>query len=56
MPDIAMCQSEECPKRQECYRHEAEPDEVQSYAIFYVSGRECGFFIPIKKGENGNFT
>jgi hypothetical protein len=40
MPDITMCVNESCKKRFVCYRFMAEPDRVQSYALF-------------KPGENG---
>lgn len=55
MPDISMCQSEECPSRKECYRHEAEPDELtQCYADF-ESLREgadrCDRFVSIRERE-----
>jgi hypothetical protein len=36
-----MCQNEECPLKDKCYRHEAKPDEMQS------------FFIDIKPDEKG---
>ena len=35
MPDISMCQNEDCPVRYGCYRYTALPDEHwQSYAQF----------------------
>ena len=35
MPDIAMCQSHECPRRVGCYRYMATPNEYrQSYMEF----------------------
>ena len=48
MPDIAMCTKEDCPKKEECYRYKAEPNEFcQCYAEF-VGGEECKEFIEIK--------
>ncbi len=41
-PDITMCNNEECPLKDTCYRHEAEPNEMQS---FFVDVK------PNKKGE-----
>ena len=33
MPDITMCMSKNCPKKNECYRSMAKPDKYyQSYA------------------------
>lgn len=34
MSDICMCQYENCPKSQECYRFKAKPSDYQSYALF----------------------
>lgn len=34
MPDISMCNGHLCPKRDECYRCQAIPCYVQSYAEF----------------------
>lgn len=31
MPDIAMCQENECPKRELCYRYRAVPELYQWY-------------------------
>ena len=38
MPDIAMCQNENCPIKEGCYRFTATPDAYrQSYAKFEYS-------------------
>jgi hypothetical protein len=43
MPDICMCEGGECPKRQECYRFKAKPDEyLQSYFLEPPYNRETG--------------
>ena len=34
MPNITMCMSKNCPKKNECYRSMAKPDKYQSYADF----------------------
>lgn len=35
MPDITMCMSKNCPKKNECYRSMAKPDKYyQSYADY----------------------
>lgn len=39
MPDITMCVSRGCPKKNECYRYTAKPDKYyQSYADY---GKIC---------------
>jgi len=39
MPDITMCMSKDCPKKNECYRSMAKPDKYyQSYADY---GKIC---------------
>ncbi len=51
MPDISMCQDEQCPSRETCYRFKAKPDLLmQAYGHF---GREdgaerCGYYWPLK--------
>jgi len=48
MPNITMCQNNECPIKESCYRYKAIPDpRYQSYAIFkYDSDTdECYHFI-----------
>lgn len=49
MPDITMCQNEECPLKDKCYRHEAKPDEMQSYFIDMKPDEkgECEYFWDI---------
>ena len=31
MPDIAMCQENDCPKKDSCYRFRAIPENIQCY-------------------------
>lgn len=38
MPDITMCMSKNCSKKNECYRSMAKPDKYQSYADY---GKIC---------------
>jgi len=49
MPDIAMCQGNECPLKETCYRYKAEPSKYrQSYLAespFY--NRHCNYYIQI---------
>ena len=34
MPDITMCLSTNCTRAEECWRHTAVPDRLQSYSDF----------------------
>lgn len=34
MPDITMCTSQTCERREQCYRAIVKPDKIQSYADF----------------------
>ena len=50
MPDISMCSSTTCPKKNECYRHEATPDEYQCYSDFKeYEGENCRYFMKLKQ-------
>lgn len=47
MPDITMCPGNSCPRKQECYRFTATPNEhYQSYFV------DC----PVDKNEDGSCT
>lgn len=50
MPDISMCQNEECTRKTECYRYMAKPSEYrQAYGDFNCKpGDEIDYFIPLK--------
>ena len=56
MPDITLCTSEFCPKREMCYRAQAESDVYQSWSNFeYTYNEDYGFcdFVPIRNyGES----
>jgi len=55
MPDITMCQDNECPIRNKCYRFTAIPSKYgQYYGQFEREGDKCGDFYPIKIGERLN--
>lgn len=52
MSDITMCQAEDCPLQEYCYRYQATPNRAwQSYAKFgyklTVMGAECEHFYQI---------
>jgi len=48
MPDISMCQADECPSAKLCYRHEAKPSEpVQAYSQFYTGKASCDSYIHV---------
>lgn len=48
MPDIAMCQVEDCPKRAQCYRYTACPSHYQSYIVGQprLPDGSCDMFWP----------
>ena len=51
MSDITMCTSNDCPKRENCYRAMAKPSESQSWCNFeYHCNENSGFceFIAVK--------
>lgn len=60
MPDISMCTNDLCPKAKECWRHEAEPSEWQSYTCFnYMvteKGVECVHFWAMYEIKTTNNT
>lgn len=54
MPDIAMCENEKCPLKQDCFRYTATPSEHrQSYADFEPTVKDgkvlCDWFWDNKK-------
>ena len=54
MPDITMCKDEQCPKKEQCHRFTAKPDEyAQSYFMQTPrKGKECVYYWPNKKDES----
>lgn len=57
MPDIALCNNNDCPRRTKCYRFMAVPNPYrQSYSTFPVDEDEiasgtCSFFSPIRPDD-----
>jgi hypothetical protein len=51
MPDISMCKSSWCPKRETCYRFRAVPSQRQSYISPTEVGDSCTHYAPIQKGD-----
>lgn len=57
MPDITMCSGRfekgpACPKRRQCYRHEATPSKNQSwFALLPITAgtADCAYFIPVTR-------
>ncbi len=48
MPDITMCAGGVCPKKQDCYRHTANPSQLQTYFVnppYDVKEQACDYFI-----------
>lgn len=51
VPDIAMCQNQDCPSRNECWRFRAVPSYRQSYGTWFkpADGKDrCDDFWPIE--------
>lgn len=48
MPDIAMCQNNDCPLREGCYRFTAKPAKWQWYNDFKPKNDKCDHFIDNK--------
>ena len=56
MPDITMCDSVECHRKNECYQYMAKPSEYrQAYSEFqcYQSNTETDYFMPITASKEG---
>ena len=50
MADVTMCDNEECPLKEECYRFMAVACGLQSYAYFTPNSEyDCDYFIPLKR-------
>ena len=54
MPDITMCKTETCLKKDKCYRYIAPPDKLQSYADFTTAcnseNDKDNYFWPVREG------
>jgi hypothetical protein len=51
MPDISMCNNDDCPLAKKCYRHEAEPNKRwQSYDKF-EGGTDCRGYWPMEENN-----
>lgn len=53
MSEITMCNNENCPKKNECYRYLAIPDEYQMYANFQYNG-QCEQFWQLEYKKSFN--
>jgi hypothetical protein len=47
--DIAKCQNEDCPQKEQCERYTCKAGEYQSYADFKPENGECEFLIKTYK-------
>lgn len=46
MPDLSMCQNDQCAIRSRCYRFTAKPGPYQQYSYFQPNTNlKCDFFI-----------
>lgn len=53
MPDLTMCNNDECPKAKECYRHEVKPSPHGQARVKFKNNRlGCSAFVEMTaKGE-----
>lgn len=52
MADISKCyNSENCLKKDTCYRHTAPEGMRQSYCSFYKENEECEYYWEVEKKE-----
>jgi hypothetical protein len=59
MTDITMCAGGSCPKKQDCYRHTANPSYLQTYFVnapYDVQSHDCNYFINNRPREKDNET
>jgi len=60
MVDISMCGNEKCPRRKNCYRFTAEPNQHwQTYGSFPAEGDsfdECEYFWNNKDHDNSGWN
>lgn len=50
MPDIAMCNGEDCPVKENCWRYLAPPDHFQSYFAHPPATEEgCDYFWDVNE-------
>ena len=56
MPDITMCEGKECPIKETCYRHTADPNPYrQSYFMeipYNLKEGKCDHFMKIWKPKS----
>ena len=54
MPDITMCMTRMCPKRNDCYRFTAKPDTLQSYSDYteLCNKKKESYFLSNKTERN----
>jgi hypothetical protein len=51
MPDIAMCDRQDCPLASKCYRFRAKPTAWQSYFQPVEIGEKCEYFVEYLKAN-----
>jgi hypothetical protein len=58
MPDISMCNNQECPSRLKCHRFMASPGMNQCFAVFIVPKRrkKCDSFMKHIPGNDKPLT
>ena len=52
MPDITMCNGEDCPLKKKCYRYMALPEKLQPYFCESpIEGDKCSSFMPFNSKD-----
>lgn len=51
MADITMCRGEDCPFKENCYRHKAQMGLIQSFFLtppYKAVTKACNYFWPVE--------
>lgn len=54
MPDISMCNGNDCPLKEDCYRYKAKPSKFRQSYFFTppYKGTDCEYFWPTNEDKN----
>lgn len=56
MPDITMCWNNKCKKKDNCYKHTAKPNLLQSYSVFDPENTgDCKYFWDNREYKGGGY-
>jgi hypothetical protein len=62
MPDITMCKNDNCPLTVSCYRYNAKPSQLQSYAKFepkideVLDEIECKMYLEMPNNKKSDIV